>query len=89
MKKADIFEDFFVEEITRRVEESKLSHSEFGRLVFGTDSGPRAWRATREKERKRRISIGEALMMAEVLGLELPALVWEITQKAESKGILT
>ncbi len=89
MKKAEQFEQFFVEAIEARVESSSLSHSEFGRRVFESDSGPRLWRAAREQGRKRGLSVGEAYLMAEALGIEFPALIWEIVQEAKHKGILT
>lgn len=89
MKKADIFEQFFVEAMTEKVEASTMSHSEFGRRVFGEDSGARLWRATREKSRKRSVSIGEASLMAEALGMDFPSLVWEIVQDGKRRGILT
>lgn len=89
MKKSEQFEQFFVEAITERVAASPLSHSEFGRKIFESDSGARLWRATREKKRKRGLSIGEAYLMAEALGVDFPALLWEITQEGKNKGILT
>ena len=89
MKKSELFEHFFVEAMAERVENSSLSHSEFGRRIFESDSGPRLWRATREQKRKRGLSIGEAYLMAEALGVEFPALLWEIVQEGKTKGKLT
>lgn len=89
MNKAEIFEDFFIDVVTRKIEEAKISHSEFGRRVYQSESGPRLWRATREKERKRSTSVGEAYMMAEALGLDYPALIWEVVQEGKSRGVLT
>lgn len=89
MKTSEIFEEFFIAAVIERVESASFSHSEFGRRVFGSESGARLWRAVREKERKRAVSIGEAYAMAEALGIELPALIWEILQAAKARGILT
>lgn len=85
MKKSERFEKLFVEAMVRRVEAAGMSHSEFGRRVFGEGSGSRAWRATREKDRKRGLGIGEAYMMAEALGMEFPALVWEVMQEVKDR----
>lgn len=85
MKKSELLENLFVEAMARRVEAAGMSHSEFGRRVFGEDSGARAWRATREKERKRGLGIGEAYMMAEALDVEFPTLVWEVMQEIKDR----
>lgn len=85
MKKSELFENLFVEAMVKRVETAGMSHSEFGRRVFGEDSGARAWRATREKERKRGLGIGEAYMMAEALDVEFPALIWEVMQEIKDR----
>lgn len=85
MKKSEVFEKLFIEVMAERVEAAKMSHSEFGRRVFGEESGARAWRATREKNRKRGLGIGEAYMMAEALDMEFPALMWEVMQEIKNR----
>lgn len=90
MKKDDYFERVFVELVAERVEDSGLSHSEFGRRVFGGGaSGVRLWRSVRDHDgRGRKLTLGEAYRMAEALGTDFPSLVWNLCQAAKNRGML-
>lgn len=88
MEKDTIFEGLFIEAVADLVENSEMSHSEFGRAVFGDASGDRLWRAARGERRKRSVTVGEAYVMAEVLGLDLPTLLWRIVQDKKMQGKL-
>ena len=88
MENSKKFEYFFIEEIARRLDEAGLSHSEFGRQVFGEHSGSRLWRAARGENRKRGLSLSEAFKMAEILGTDYPSLIWDIYQKAKKEDII-
>jgi len=88
MKKDALFESLFIEAVAEQIDDSDLSHSEFGRAVFGNASGDRLWRSCRGEKRKRTVSIGEAYVMAEALGVDLPTLLWRIIQAKTSQGKL-
>lgn len=81
------FERAFVALVAERVEQAGMSHSEFGRRVFGSEHGSRLWRTAREPARARKIILAEAYRMAEVLGTDLPTLLWQISREAEARGM--
>lgn len=85
MEKSVAFERAFVALLAERVESSGMSHSEFGRRVFGEDSGSRTWRSTRDPERARKITLAEVHLAANVLGLDFPTMVWQFTQEIRAK----
>ncbi len=91
MNKADIFERAFVTLIAERVEDLGMPHSEFGRRVFGETAGARLWRSCRGSEQRpaRKVTLGEAYRMAEALGTDFPSLVWNLSQAAKNRGMLT
>ncbi len=89
MEKSILFERAFTLLLTEEVEKKRLTHAEFGRMVFGEEIGARAWRKVRHDNKPRKMSIAEAYKAAEVLGKDYPALVWEIEKEAEKRGLLT
>lgn len=86
MKTSSEFERDFIVLVTERVEDLGMSQSEFGKKVFGEASGDRLWRATRSPSRKRGLSLGAAVTMAEALGTDFPSLVWHVTQAAKNRA---
>lgn len=90
MKTAEAYEKAFVSLVAERVEDLGMSHSEFGRRVFGSTAGVRLWRSCRDfKSRRRKLTLGEAYLMAEALGTDFPSLVWNLTQAAKNRGLLS
>lgn len=83
-----MFERAYVALVAERVEAAGMSHSEFGRRVFGDESGSRLWRSCRDTGRTRRLLLAEAHKMAEVLGTDYPTMVWEITREAHSRRMM-
>jgi hypothetical protein len=89
MDKADNFERVFITLVAERVKAAKMSHSEFGRKIFGESAGVRLWRACRDFEgRGRRLTLDEAYRMADVLGTDFPTMVWNMVQEAKARGLL-
>ncbi|ABM29791.1 hypothetical protein Dvul_2780 [Nitratidesulfovibrio vulgaris DP4] len=88
MDKSTHFERALVALIAEQVEQRGMSHSEFGRAIFGQEHGPRLWRTARDPKRARKITIAEAYRMAETLGTDLPTLLWRITQDATTRGMM-
>jgi len=83
----ELYERFFVQEVTNMAREKGLSHSEFGRRLFGEEGG-RMWRTVRDPmntRKPRRISLGEAHKIAELLEVDLPSLIWAISQKFDAE----
>lgn len=70
----------FVEDVSKRLAETDISHNQFGKDIFGEASGGRIWRGLREGARTRKLSLEEACRMAERLGLEFPNLLWSVAQ---------
>jgi hypothetical protein len=90
MENTDSFERVFITLIAERVEASPLSHSEFGRRVFGAASGIRLWRSCRDFEKRRRkLTLDEAYRMADVLGTDFPTMLWNMVQEAKARGMLS
>lgn len=84
-----LFERAFIALVSEMVEQKGLSHSDFGRLVFGETSGVRLWRWCRSNGgRTRRLMLGEAYAMADALGMDFPTLVWKLTKEIEEKGMM-
>lgn len=78
------FEIFFVELTCDIIEERGLTHSEFGRKVFGENDGPRIWRSvrsTRGKKSRRKLSLQEAYMISDTLNKNLFVTAWQTTQQ--------
>lgn len=88
MEKSVQFERALVALVAEKVEASGLSHSEFGRRVFGEESGARLWRSCRDPERARKVVLAEAYTMAEVLGQDLPTMLWQLAQEAKARGLI-
>ena len=83
----ELYERFFVQEVTNMARERGLSHSEFGRRLFG-EEGSRMWRTVRDPmntRKPRRVSLGEVHKVAEILDVELPSLIWAISQKFDAE----
>jgi len=90
MENKDNFEQVFIKLVAERVEDAGLSHSAFGKRVFGEASGVRLWRACRDMEKRRRkLTLDEAYRMAEALGTDFPTMVWNIAQAARSRGMIS
>ena len=63
----------FVSVVAARVEASGISHSEFGRRVFGASDGGRTWRAVRDPKgsgKPRVLLLDEAYAMARALDMD-------------------
>lgn len=89
MEKNLLFERAFVTIVAEMVEQKGMSHSDFGRRVFGETSGVRLWRWCRSEEnRGRRLMLGEAYAMAAALDTDFPSLVWKISKEAVERGLL-
>lgn len=90
MSSAEIYEQAFIKLVAERVEDLGMSHAEFGRRVFGKASGARLWRSCRGEEQRpsRKLTLGEAYRMAEVLETDFPSLVWNLSQAAKNRGML-
>jgi len=89
MENTDSFERVFITLIAERVEVSGMSHSEFGRRVFGDSSGVRLWRSCRDFEKRRRkLTLDEAYRMALALGTDFPTMVWNMVREAKARGML-
>ncbi|MDR3044031.1 MAG: hypothetical protein LBU75_07175 [Desulfovibrio sp.] len=88
MENSIAFERALVALVAERVENSDLSHSEFGRRIFGEESGSRLWRSCRDATRPRRILLAEAHRMAELLGMDFPTMIWQFTQEAKARGLI-
>lgn len=84
---AEIFQLFFVHEVAKMAQDAGLSHSEFGRLVFGETSGSRIWRTARDLSRRRAISVADCYTIADVLQVDLPSMIWQITQRATPENL--
>ena len=71
----------FVSVVAARVEASGISHSEFGRRVFGASDGGRTWRAVRDPKGS-----------GKPLDMDFPSLIWTVFQsfpqeeKEQKKG---
>lgn len=88
MSKGTDFEIFFVDSIAERLVAMGMSHNEFGRLVFGEADGGRLWRSVRDPQntgKRRKLSLGETYTIAEVLGTDLPSLMWQVAQAITAK----
>lgn len=89
MENTDSFERVFITLIAERVEASGMSHSAFGRKVFGDSSGIRLWRSCRDFEKRRRkLTLDEAYRMAVALGTDFPTMVWNMVCEAKARGML-
>jgi len=89
MSTPELYEQAFIKLIAERVEDIGMSHSEFGKLVFGKAGGVRIWRSCRDIEgRGRSLTLAEAYRIAEVLGSDFPCLVWNLTMAAKNRGML-
>ena len=89
MKNMDGFERIFITLVAERVEACGMSHSEFGRQVFGDSSGVRLWRSCRDFEKRRRkLTLDEAYQMAIVLGTDFPTMIWNMVCEAKARGML-
>ncbi|WP_027361120.1 hypothetical protein [Halodesulfovibrio aestuarii] len=87
MKNSMAFEKKFVEVVCEKIEELGISHNEFGRRAFGPPDGGRLWRSIRGvegKKKPRKIAIHEAYDIAEVLGTDLPTLLWHVEKQFNS-----
>ena len=82
------FERFFIELVTSMYQKNGLSHSDFGRAVFGEKSGVRIWGGVRSAKRERDITLAEVLKMAKALNVELPTLIFKTYERAKEKDIL-
>lgn len=83
------FERFFIEMVTTMYQKNGLSHSEFGRAVFGEKSGVRIWGGVRSTKRERDITLAEVLKMAKTLNVELPTLIFKAYERAKDKDIIS
>lgn len=83
------FERFFIELVTSMYQENGLSHSDFGRAVFGEKSGVRIWGGVRSAKRERDITLAEVLKIAKALNVELPTLIFKAYERAKEKDILS
>ena len=73
----------FVSVVAARVEASGISHSEFGRRVFGASDGGRTWRAVRDPKgsgKPRVLLLDEAYALAGALDMDFPSLIWTVFQ---------
>lgn len=73
----------FVSVVAARVEALGISHSEFGRRVFGASDGGRTWRAVRDPKgsgKPRVLLLDEAYAMARALDMDFPSLIWTVFQ---------
>lgn len=84
----ELFERAYVTIVAERVDASEMSQSEFGRRVFGETSGVRLWRLCRAEKRTRSITLAESLRMAETLGQDFAAFIWQVRQEASVRGML-
>ena len=70
----------FVEEVTRLVDESRMTQMAFGRKVFGKH-GERTWRAVRNgncgTNKPRAVTLEEALKMCRVLRIDIEVVLLE------------
>jgi hypothetical protein len=88
MKNERTMERKFVEEVCRHIEQQGLSHREFGKRLFETDDGPRQWAKIRNPTpdgKTRKLNLEECFKIAEVLGVELPMLLLQMTIRNETK----
>ena len=79
----------FVSVVAARVEALGISHSEFGRRVFGTPDGARTWRAVRDPKgtgKPRVLLLDEAYAMARALDTDFPGLIWSVFQSFPQEG---
>lgn len=83
MNKPTTFERDFVAHITAMVDSREITHSDFGKYVFGEVSGVRIWRYVREEKRQRFVTLSEAQKMAEYFREDLSGLIKKIEQKAK------
>ena len=82
------FETFFVELTCEIIEERGLTHSEFGRNVFGENDGPRIWRSVRNatgNKSRRKLSLQEAYMISDTLNKNLFLTAWQNTQQQRAE----
>ena len=76
----------FVSVVAARVEASGISHSEFGRRVFGAVRDPKG------SGKPRVLLLDEAYAMARALDMDFPSLIWTVFQsftqeeKEQKKG---
>ena len=82
------FERAYVAICAERVDALNMSHSEFGRQVFGETSGVRLWRLCRADKRTRSVTLAESMRMAEVLGQDFAAFIWQVRQEASARGLI-
>lgn len=82
------FERAYVAIVAERVEAKNMSHSEFGKHIFGETSGVRLWRLCKAKERTRSVTLAESMRMAEVLGEDFAAFIWQVRQEAVARGMI-
>ncbi|WP_051258220.1 hypothetical protein [Desulfovibrio cuneatus] len=88
MKNAQEFERQFILAVDERVEKSGLTHSNFGRKVFGEVSGERLWRKCRDVKNPRKISFAESYAMATLLGIDYPSFVWQVGQRVLQEDVV-
>lgn len=83
-----LYERAIVALVAEKVEEIGMSHSEFGRRIFGEESGVRLWRKCRESTSPRKLVFSEAYKIAELFDLDLPTMLWQFSQEAQRRGML-
>lgn len=81
------FEYLLVDIVSNVVEKQGGSHSAFGKEVFGAHSGIKIWLNCRKHRRD--VTVAEAMKMAEVIGTDLPDLVWKVTKEAKDLDIIS
>lgn len=83
------FETHFIKLTCNIIEERGITHSEFGRKVFGENDGPRIWRSVRStssKTKHRKLSLQEAYIMSATLNKNLLLAAWQTTQQQHAEN---
>ncbi len=87
MEKSLEFERAVIDLVAEILEKQGVTHTDFGRAVFGPESGVRAWRKCRESETPRKLSLAETHKIAEFLGIDLATMLWQLEREAEYRKI--
>ena len=82
----------FVSVVAARVEASGISHSEFGRRVFGASDGGRTWRAVRDPKgsgKPRVLLLDEAYTMARALDMDRVSVISTGGERAKKGELIS
>mgnify|MGYP003623459699 CR=1 FL=1 len=88
MKDLTTFEHAFITIVAEKVDALGMRQSVFANKVFGDTSGTRIWRKLRSRDEYRALGIQEAYTIAEVLGIPLPTLVFDVLHEAKARGMI-